>query len=125
MPKYNEIRTIDTQRSVKMFNKVTASILFLVCSSVAAETLYLSDGTEIEVPVGSKVYVSDVPLWKFTKFDAEGFDIRSQPEVAAVVEQCTDGGLTFGGSSVVCEEVFETPEEEGVCDELTFGGSGC
>lgn len=106
--------------------KKTLAILLSVLSlNLSAATLYFDDGSSIEVPIGHKVYVSTGTVWQFTRFNAGGFDIRPLEEAASVVEECTeDSGLTFGGDSVVCEEVIETPEEESCEDSLGFG-HGC
>lgn len=100
--------------------------LLFVSVSVGAATLYLDDGTQIDLEVGSKVYISDGPVWSFTRFDEGGFDIRPLDPTVEVTEECVGGGFTFGGGSEVCTEevVVEEPEEEEGC--LTFGGgSGC
>jgi len=105
-----------------------AAVIFFTFSAQAAE-LYTENGDVIVVPEGSKVYVSDAPVFKFTLFSAEGFDLRPLTPVVEVEEVCVDGGFTFGGSSEVCTEevIVEEPVEEEVeqCDSLTFGGSGC
>ena len=105
-----------------------AAVIFFTFSAQAAE-LYTENGDVIVVPEGSKVYVSDAPVFKFTLFSAEGFDLRPLTPVVEVEEVCVDGGFTFGGGSEVCTEevIVEEPVEEEVeqCDSLTFGGSGC
>jgi hypothetical protein len=110
---------------MKVITLITS--LTLAFSANAAE-LYTADGDVIDVPEGSKVYVSDSPVWKFTRFNEGGFDIRPIVPAVTVTEVCVDGGFTFGGSSEVCNEevVVEEPEETEVeeCDSLTFGG-GC
>jgi len=101
--------------------------LLFVSASVGAATLYLDDGTQIDLGVGSKVYIDDGTVWSFTRFDEGGFDLRPLTPVVEVTETCVDGGFTFGGASEVCTEevVVEEPEEEAAeCDSLTFGG-GC
>ena len=102
-----------------------AVAVFFTFSAQAAE-LYTENGDVIVVPEGSKVYVSDAPVFKFTRFSVEGFDLRPLTPVVEVKEVCVDGGFTFGGSSKVCTEevIVEEPEVE-QCDELTFGGAGC
>lgn len=106
--------------------KTLAVLLSVLSLNLSAATLYFDDGSSIEVPVGHKVYVSSGVVWRFTRFSADGFDLRPLEEAASVVEECTgsNGGLTFGGDSVVCEEVVETPEEESCQDQLGFG-HGC
>ena len=107
--------------------------LLLMASATQAATLYLDDGTQLDLPVGSRVYVSEGQLWEFTRFNEGGFDIRPLVPKVEVTESCTqDTGFTFGGGSFVCtEEVVveepetEEPEETEECDSLTFGGSGC
>lgn len=101
-----------------------------------ASTIYFDDGSTLDLPVGSKVYVTKRTVWEFTRFNEGGFDIRPLLPVVEVEESCTaSDGLTFGGSSYVCEEVLTVTEEEEVvevevevedeaCDVLTFGG-GC
>ena len=104
-----------------------SAVIFFTFSAQAAE-LYTENGDVIVVPEGSKVYVSDAPAYKFTRFDESGFDLRPLTPVVEVEEVCVDGGFTFGGSSVVCTEevIVEEPEEEAEeCDAFTFGGSGC
>ena len=105
-----------------------AAVVFFTFSAQAAE-LYTENGDVIVVPEGSKVYVSNAPVFKFTLFSAEGFDLRPLTPVVEVEEVCVDGGFTFGGGSEVCTEevIVEEPVEEEVeqCDSLTFGGSGC
>lgn len=104
--------------------------LLLTASATQAATLYLDDGTQLDLPVGSKVYVSEGQLWGFTRFNEGGFDIRPSRPFVEVTEQCTEEtGLTFGGNSAVCSEVVEVIEPEveeaeaADCD-FTFGG-GC
>lgn len=106
--------------------KKTLAILLSVLSlNLSAATLYFDDGSSIEVPVGHKVYVSTGTVWQFTRFNAGGFDIRPLEEAASVVEECTqENAFTFGGGSVVCSEVIETPEEE-TCDGQLGFGHGC
>ena len=98
----------------------------LLGAVVSAETLYFEDGTSIEVPEGSNVYVSPGTLWEFTTFESDTFRLQAVEPAASVVEVCDDG-LTFGGDSGQCEEEVEVVEDEPEqeCDELTFGGSGC
>ena len=101
--------------------------LLLTASATQAATLYLDDGTQIDLPVGARVYVSEGQVWEFTRFNEGGFDIRALVPTVAVTETCVGGGLTFGGASEECTEevVVEEPEEETAeCDSLTFGG-GC
>ena len=108
-------------------NKLALLITGILLSGLAsADTLYLEDGTTIDLPVGSKLYVSEGTVWEFTRFNEGGFDIRPLSPVVEIVEVCEDE-LTFGGISTVCEEevVVEEPEETEECDSLTFGGSGC
>lgn len=97
----------------------------VMISTAQAATLYFEDGSSVDVPEGSSVYVSPVQPFVFTVFESEVFELQALEPAASVVEECTEeSGLTFGGSSTTsCEEVVETPEEE--CDQLTFGGSGC
>jgi len=105
--------------------KTLAILLSILSLNLSAATLYFDDGSSIEVPVGHKVYVSSGAVWRFTRFSADGFDIRPLEEAASVVEECVQtDGFTFGGNSVVCEEVVKTPEEEESCDGLGFG-HGC
>jgi hypothetical protein len=105
--------------------KTLAVLLSVLSLNLSAATLYFDDGSSIEVPVGHKVYVSSGVVWSFTRFNAGGFDIRPLEEAASVEEECTqENGFTFGGGSVVCEEVVETPEEESCQDQLGFG-HGC
>lgn len=93
--------------------KTLAILLSVLPLNLSAATLYFADGSSIEVPVGHKVYVTRSTVWEFTRFNAGGFDIRPVEEAAFVVEECAQSaGLTFGGGSVVCEEVVEMPEEE-------------
>jgi hypothetical protein len=75
-----------------------AAAIFFNYSAQSAE-LYTDSGEVIEIPEGSKVYISEGQAFEFTRFSAEGFDLR--PLVP----------------------VTETEEEE--CDEFTFGGEGC
>jgi hypothetical protein len=76
------------------------------------------------------VYITDVPVWRFTKFDEGGFDLRPIVPTIEVTELCVDGDFTFGGASTTCDEevVVDDPveEDETECspDGLTFGG-GC
>jgi hypothetical protein len=106
-------------------------LLIIVTSAfmrTEAATLYLEDGTQIELEVGEKVYISNAPAWSFTKFDEGGFDLRPIIPTVEVTEVC-ESGFTFGGGSSVCDEevVVEEPEEDETdCtpDGLTFGG-GC
>ena len=106
--------------------KALTFLLVLVAFTASAAELYLEDGTVIDLPVGSKVYVNDNTVWSFTRFDEGGFDIRPLTPLVEVTEVCQDSGLTFGGGSVVCEEevVVEEEEAEEACDGFTFGGSG-
>lgn len=101
--------------------------LLLTASATQAATLYLNDGTQLDLPVGSRVYVSEGQLWEFTRFNEGGFDIRALVPTVEVTESCTeDTGFTFGGGSYVCTEEVVVPEEEAEpadCD-FTFGG-GC
>lgn len=104
--------------------------LLLTASATQAATLYLDDGTQLDLPVGSRVYVSEGQLWEFTRFNEGGFDIRPLVPNVEVTESCTrNTGLTFGGGSYVCTEevvVAPEPEEEAEeCDGLTFGGGEC
>jgi hypothetical protein len=98
-----------------------------VISTADSATLYFDDGSSVDIPAGSKVYVNPGVVWQFTRFNERGFDIRPLEPVASVEEQCA--GLTFGGDSVVCEEVVEVSEEtqeskESCEDQLGFG-HGC
>lgn len=105
--------------------KALTFLLVLVAFTASAAELYLEDGTVINLPVGSKVYVNDNTVWSFTRFDEGGFDIRPLTPLVEVTEVCQDSGLTFGGVSVVCEEEVVVEEEaEEACDGFTFGGSG-
>lgn len=105
--------------------KALTFLLALVAFTASAAELYLEDGTVINLPVGSKVYVNDNTVWSFTRFDEGGFDIRPLTPLVEVTEVCQDSGLTFGGVSVVCEEEVVVEEEaEEACDGFTFGGSG-
>jgi len=105
--------------------KALTFLLALVAFTASAAELYLEDGTVIDLPVGSKVYVDDETVWSFTRFDEGGFDIRPLTPLIEVTEVCQDSGFTFGGDSVVCEEEVVVEEEETEeCDSLTFGGSG-
>ncbi len=102
--------------------------LLLTASATQAATLYLNDGTQLDLPVGSRVYVSEGQLWEFTRFNEGGFDIRPLVPAVRITESCTaDTGFTFGGDSYVCTEevVVEEPEETEECDGLTFGGEEC
>ena len=100
--------------------------LLLTASATQAATLYLNDGTQLDLPVGSRVYVSEGQLWEFTRFNEGGFDIRALVPTVEVTESCTeDTGFTFGGGSYVCTEEVVVPEEVAEeCDGFTFGG-GC
>ena len=108
---------------------LTFILAFVTFNALAAE-VYLEDGTVIDIPVGSRLYITDRPAWTFTRFNEGGFDIRPVEPTVEVTEVCQDG-LTFGGNSGICEELVtielpETPEEEEeACDGFTFGGSGC
>ena len=102
--------------------KALTFLLVLVAFTASAAEIYLQDGTVIDLPVGSKVYVEEDTAWTFTRFDQGGFDIRPLTPVVEVTEVCVDDSLTFGGDSAVCEEEVIVEEEE--CDVLTFGGSG-
>ena len=105
--------------------KALTFLLVLVAFTASAAELYLEDGTVINLPVGSKVYVEENTVWSFTRFDEGGFDIRPLTPLVEVTEVCQDSGLTFGGGSVVCEEEVVVEEEaEEACDGFTFGGSG-
>jgi len=114
-------------KNLMMAAALTASV------GATASTIYFDDGSTIDLPVGSKVYVTEGSVWEFTRFNEGGFDIRPLLPTAEVEESCTtSNGLTFGGASYVCEEVLTvTEEEESVevedeseaCD-FTFGG-GC
>ena len=100
--------------------------LLLTASATQAATLYLDDGTQLDLPVGSRVYVSEGQLWGFTRFNEGGFDIRALVPTVEVTESCTeDTGFTFGGGSYACTEEVVVPEEVAEeCDGFTFGG-GC
>ena len=100
--------------------------LLLTASATQAATLYLNDGTQLDLPVGSRVYVSEGQLWKFTRFNEGGFDIRALVPTVEVTESCTeDTGFTFGGGSYACTEEVVVPEETEPADcGLNFGG-GC
>ena len=104
--------------------KALTFLLALVAFNVTAAEIYLADGTVINLPVGSKVYVNDNTVWTFSRFDVGGFDIRPLTPLVEVTEVCQDSGFTFGGDSVVCEEEVVVTEETEECDALTFGGSG-
>ncbi|MDB2596641.1 hypothetical protein N9Y23_10025 [Pseudomonadales bacterium] len=106
---------------------IAASVaIAAVAMNVPAAELYTADGDVINVPEGSSVYISDAPVFKFTRFEPEGFDLRPLSPAVVVEEVCVDGGFTFGGSSEVCtEEVVVEEEEAEECDAFTFGGSGC
>ena len=85
--------------------------LLLTASATQAATLYLDDGTQLDLPVGSKVYVSEGQLFEFTLFSSEGFDIRPTDPAIVVTEECSEEtGFTFGGDSVVCAEVVEVTD---------------
>lgn len=101
--------------------KALTFLLALVTFNVTAAEIYLADGTVIDLPVGSKVYVEKNTVWTFTRFNEGGFDLRPLTPVVEVTEVCQDSSLTFGGGSVDCEEEVVVEEE---CDPLTFGGSG-
>lgn len=102
--------------------KLIAAALAVFTASAMSATLYLDDGTTVDLEVGSKVYVSDGQLWEFTRFNEDGFDIRPAGLFIEVKEECSEGGgFTFGGGSVVCSEVVEITETEPQ-DCLTFGG---
>ena len=101
--------------------KALALLLVLVALNVTASEIYLADGTVIDLPVGSKVYVEENTVWTFTRFNEGGFDLRPLTPVVEVTEVCQDSSLTFGGGSVDCEEEVVVEEE---CDPFTFGGSG-
>ena len=49
--------------------KALTFLLALVAFNVTAAEIYLADGTVIDLPVGSKVYVNDNTVWSFTRFD--------------------------------------------------------
>ena len=105
--------------------KALTFLLALVAFTASAAEIYLQDGTVIDLPVGSKVYVDDNTVWTFTRFDEGGFDIRPLTPIVEVTEVCVDNSLTFGGDSAVCEEeVIVEEEETEECDPFTFGGSG-
>jgi len=105
--------------------KALTFLLALAAFTASAAELYLEDGTVIDLPVGSKVYVDEGTVWSFTRFDEGGFDIRPLTPLVEVTEVCQDSGFTFGGSSTVCEEEEVVVEEETEeCDSFTFGGSG-
>lgn len=101
--------------------KALTFLLALVAFTASAAEIYLQDGTVIDLPVGSKVYVEEDTAWTFTRFDQGGFDIRPLTPVVEVTEVCVDDSFTFGGDSAACEEEVIVEEE---CDVLTFGGSG-
>ena len=112
--------------------KLLTILAVFFCINATAATLYLDDGSTLDLPVGSQVYVSEGTVWEFTRFNEGGFDIRPLLPRVEVEESCTtSNGLTFGGSSYVCEEVLivteedEEEPEEVTCDGFTFGGSGC
>ena len=105
--------------------KLIATIAALTALNVSAATLYLDDGTQIDLPVGSRVYIDEGTLWSFTRFESGAFDIRAKVPTIEVGEQCQDG-FTFGGNSGICEEVVEVqvePVDESCGDGFTFGGS--
>jgi hypothetical protein len=110
---------------MKALTAISAAIFFTF--SAQAADLYTENGDVIEVPEGSKVYISDAPVYKFTRFDESGFDLRPVQPIVAVEEVCVEGGFTFGGTSEVCTEevIVEEPEDEvEECGAFTFGG-GC
>ena len=101
-------------------------LIALLGAAVSAETIYFQDGTALEVPVGSSVYITEGTVWEYTRFDDEGMDLRPVEANASVVEVCqSDDGFTFGGSSQSCSEGVEVPEQVEECEGFTFGGSGC
>lgn len=104
--------------------KALTFLLALVAFTASAAEIYLEDGTVINLPVGSKVYVDQNTVWTFSRFNEGGFDIRPLTPLVEVTEVCQDSGFTFGGDSVVCEEEVVVTEETEECDSLTFGGSG-
>lgn len=111
--------------------KLLTTLAVFFCINATAATLYLDDGSVVDLPVGYKVYVSKGTVWEFTRFNEGGFDIRPLLPRVEIEESCTAStGLTFGGASYVCEEVVvvteepEETEETAECDSLTFGG-GC
>lgn len=79
---------------------IAVAMLFAV-SAQSAE-IHLDDGTVLEVPVGSKIYIYEGQAFKFTAFSADGFDIRPIEPAAEAVEVCD--GFTFGGGS--CHETI-------------------
>lgn len=95
----------------------------VLCAAVSAETIYFEDGTSLNVPAGSGVYIQSGAAWRYTRFDADGMHLERMEPDAKVVEVCEEAEMTFGGSSQECVEVVETPPVE--CDELTFGAYGC
>lgn len=74
---------------------VIIAVLAAAALNVSAAELYLDSGEVIEIPEGVKVYVSDVPVFEFTKFDGEGFDLRPVEPIAET-DECEDD-FTFGG----------------------------
>lgn len=104
--------------------KALTFLLALVAFNVTAAEIYLADGTVIDLPVGSKVYVEENTVWTFTRFDKGGFDLRPLTPIVEVKEVCVYSGFTFGGNSVDCEEEVVVEEEAEECDPFTFGGSG-
>ena len=109
--------------------KLLTTIAALAAVNASAATLYLDDGTQIDLSVGSKVYIDEGTLWSFTRFETGAFDIRAKVPTIEVGEQCQDS-FTFGGNSGICGEVIEVqiePVEVEQCEDsvLTFGGSGC
>lgn len=84
-----------------------SAAVFFAFSAQAAE-IHLDDGTIIDVPLGSKVYIYEGQAFKFTMFSAEGFDIRPIEPSAEAVEVCD--GFTFGGGSCHTEVVADETE---------------
>jgi len=95
--------------------KALTFLLALVAFTASAAEIYLADGTVIDLPVGSKVYVEENTAWTFTRFNAGGFDLRPLTPVVEVTEVCLDNSLTFGGNSAVCNE--KVVVEEGAGDQ--------
>jgi hypothetical protein len=93
--------------------KALNCLLALVAFNVTAAEIYLADGTVIDLPVGSKVYVEKNTAWTFTRFNASGFDLRPLTPVVEVTEVCQGSSLTFGGNSAVCNEKVVVEERAG------------
>jgi hypothetical protein len=108
------------RKDIKM--KTLTFLFALTAFSASAAEVYLNDGTVIDLPVGSKLYVEENTVWTFTRFNEGGFDLRPLTPVVEITEVCLDNSLTFGGGSIDCEEEIIVEEEE--CDSFTFGGSG-